>query len=316
MKKEINKKVSNTIHLCSGACAVIAVQPLPFADIFFLTPIQIAMGARIAVIYGVPVTKSEISLTLKEIAGAIGLGLGAQHVVIGLYKIGLPGIGGFTTIPLVYGLTFAIGKVMDAYFRAKSEGKQIDMSGLKELFEKAFKRGKAAGEKHKQEIIEKSSSVKKPEKIIREQHMFELYEAIRLAEASVIILSGWARSYVVNDKLISALEEAIKRNVSIYIGYGFKDSRNVQQQDDRAKQAEKSLLRLQSRYPQNVFIGKFDCHDKLLIKDEDYYIIGSNNWLSNSGFRNSERSTKSYDKDGLKIHSEDARKQILGSRTR
>jgi phosphatidylserine/phosphatidylglycerophosphate/cardiolipin synthase-like enzyme len=37
-------------------------------------------------------------------------------------------------------------------------------------------------------------------------------------------------------------------------------------------------------------VAKFANHEKVLVVDDAYCIIGSNNWLSNSAFRNSERS--------------------------
>ena len=112
-------QVSKTIHLFSGICAGVAIQPIPFADIFILTPIQMGMGAKIAALHGVPIGDSDIKSIWKEIAGAIGMGLIAQQTVIGLYKTILPFMGAVTTIPLVYGLTFGIGKVMDQYFAGR-----------------------------------------------------------------------------------------------------------------------------------------------------------------------------------------------------
>ena len=47
----------------------------------------------------------------KEIIGVLGLSFLAQQTAIGLYKLGLPFIGGFMTIPLVFVLTYSIGKV-------------------------------------------------------------------------------------------------------------------------------------------------------------------------------------------------------------
>ena len=55
----VDEKSSRIIHLFSATCAGVAVQPIPFADIFILTPIQAYMATRIASIHGVSVTKQQ-----------------------------------------------------------------------------------------------------------------------------------------------------------------------------------------------------------------------------------------------------------------
>ena len=43
-----DEKVRKLLLRFSGLCGAIAVQPIPFADIFVLTPIQLYMGTLIA----------------------------------------------------------------------------------------------------------------------------------------------------------------------------------------------------------------------------------------------------------------------------
>ena len=93
------KKVDKLLIFFSSVCAATAVQPIPFADIFILTPIQLYMGTLIAEARGYKFSMSEI---YKEILGVLGLSFLAQQTAIGLYKLGLPFIGGFMTIPLVF----------------------------------------------------------------------------------------------------------------------------------------------------------------------------------------------------------------------
>ena len=123
-----------------------AVQPIPFADIFILTPLQALMGERIGSIRGFPLSNKESTDLIKEISGVAGLGLIAQQIALGAYKVGLPGLAGFTTIPLVFGLTYAIGQVVNEYFVRKGRGEQISRKEIKNLFSfykkqsKTFKR--------------------------------------------------------------------------------------------------------------------------------------------------------------------------------
>lgn len=135
------EKIAQITHITCVTCAGIAVQPIPFADIFILTPIQAYMGSRIAAIRGVPVSESEASVIIKEILGVIGLGFAAQQIALGIWKTLMPGAGGLMTIPLVYGLSFAIMRVMDAYFVAKAANRKLSDLEIKSLWQQARSNG-------------------------------------------------------------------------------------------------------------------------------------------------------------------------------
>jgi uncharacterized protein (DUF697 family) len=134
-----DEKVNKLLLRFAGLCGAIAVQPIPFADIFILTPIQLYMGTLIAEARGYKFSMSQI---YKEILGLIGLAYLAQQTAIGLYKTVLPFLGAITTIPLVFVLTYAIGKVMDYYFVSKTQGKKISKDDLIKAFKEASKDAK------------------------------------------------------------------------------------------------------------------------------------------------------------------------------
>ena len=154
-----DQKRSRIIHIFSVTCAAVAVQPIPFADIFVLTPIQAYMGVRLSAIRGMPLSDAEATDLLKEIAGVVGLGMAAQQAALGLYKVGLPFLAGFTTIPLVYGLTYAIGRVMDYYLEKKSKGQTVSNADLKGLWEKYRKEGKEKAKDAKAEVMDKKGKL-------------------------------------------------------------------------------------------------------------------------------------------------------------
>lgn len=133
-----DQKVSRLIKTTATICAAVAAQPIPFADMPILTAIQGIMGYKISQVRGVPVTKEGIAEILKYIGGVVGLGFAAQQTAIGLYKLGLPGLGGLMTIPLVFGLTYGIGRAIDVYFVYKRQGKRPP----DEVILAAFKAGK------------------------------------------------------------------------------------------------------------------------------------------------------------------------------
>jgi len=142
------EKIDLIIRNTSFTCSAIAVQPIPFADILILTPIQAYMGSRIAAIKGIPLNESEN--LIKEILGTLGMAMGAQQLALSLYKLGLPGLGGFMTIPLVYGLTYGIGSVMDYYFTEKRKDSSFKLSEDDVL--SLWKQAKTKGEKIGKEI--------------------------------------------------------------------------------------------------------------------------------------------------------------------
>jgi uncharacterized protein (DUF697 family) len=144
-----SEKAQKIIHIFSATCAGIAVQPIPFADFFILTTVQGYMAERLAAVHGVPVSKSNLQAVISDVAKTIGLGMLAQQTALGLYKTGLPFLAGFTTIPLVYGLTYAIGNVFSYIFSERAKGRKVSPSVIKELWGKAKKEGKKRGAEHR-----------------------------------------------------------------------------------------------------------------------------------------------------------------------
>ena len=157
-----DEKVGKTIRLFAIVCAATAIQPIPFADIFILTPIQAIMGTRIAKIRGYSFTMSQV---YKEIIGVVGMAYMFQQGVIGLYKLGLPFLGAFTTIPLVFGLTYAGGKMMDYYFTSKLKGQAVSKDDLVNAF-KDFRK-KAKTDFSKDEIKKEAKRVR--DEILKDQ---------------------------------------------------------------------------------------------------------------------------------------------------
>ena len=139
------QKVSRITHIACATCAGVAIQPIPFADIFVLTPIQAYFASRIAAIRGVPVSESDASDWVKEIIGIVGMAIIAQQIAIGIWKMVTFGLGGVLTIPLVYGLTYAVMKVADAYFSAKARNEKLSEEQIKKVWKNAFRDGRKKG---------------------------------------------------------------------------------------------------------------------------------------------------------------------------
>ena len=140
-------KAKLIIHATSLVCAIVAAQPIPFADIAVLTPIQLVMVTALNKIMGNPFEKSSIKEIVISLSGVVGWGTLAQHTILGLYKTVLPFMGGLTTIPLVYAATFGLGIGAKYMIEAKKNDQNISDAELKKAIEKAKQEAKVSQQK-------------------------------------------------------------------------------------------------------------------------------------------------------------------------
>ena len=122
------------------------------------------------------------------------------------------------------------------------------------------------------------------------EHYDFLIGSIKSAQFRIIILSGWINDYVVDQKFIRLLETKIRGNVKIYIGYGWENSKGEHASSKSYEAAITALNKLVEKYPAQLIVSKFANHEKTLIIDDKYLVIGSANWLSNGRYKNSEKS--------------------------
>lgn len=106
-------------------------------------------------------------------------------------------------------------------------------------------------------------------------HPAYLERALERSEAQLVIVSPWIKSRVVDDAFVGRLRELLRRDVAIYIGYGFGEPGN---QDDYP--AVRALTRLAEESEKFTFCRFGDTHAKVLISDASYAIVTSFNWLS------------------------------------
>ncbi|GAA5533282.1 DUF697 domain-containing protein [Deinococcus metallilatus] len=118
-REENVEEVIRSAALLSGA---IAVEPVPFADILLITPVQAKMVLHIGKIYGFDITPDRAKEIVQELGATVAYGMVARQVMRGVAKLALPIIGGLITAPAVYGWTFALGRVAQNYFERKRQG--------------------------------------------------------------------------------------------------------------------------------------------------------------------------------------------------
>lgn len=124
----------------------------------------------------------------------------------------------------------------------------------------------------------------------------ELDAALDNAKSRILIMSGWASSYVINAAFIDKCIRLLSGGVEIHIGFGY-DTSSDKKMPDWEKKGRAQINQLMKKaidlgVDNNLFVYEFDNHYKSLVKDRDYFITGSINWLSNSRGKNYERAWK------------------------
>lgn len=136
-------------------------------------------------------------------------------------------------------------------------------------------------------IEEKKNEQKSADRILSTyDHRPLLLDALDSAQNIVIIVSPWIKSGGMNNEILERIESALKRNTRVIIGYG------ISEKEDSDKKILQKLTNMQNKkYGNKLLLIKLNnTHEKVLIKDNEYMVITSFNWLSfkgdpNKGFR-------------------------------
>lgn len=113
------------------------------------------------------------------------------------------------------------------------------------------------------------------------EHAPLLKRALEEAERRLLIVSPWIRRGVVSAGFMKALRQCVGRGVSVFIGYGIGEDERDEAEWDRAARQELEELARQSKLLRLERLG--DTHAKVLIKDSEFFVITSFNWLSFRG---------------------------------
>ena len=133
-REENAEEVIRGAALLSGA---VAMEPLPFADLLIITPVQLKMVLHIGKIHGFEVSADRAREIVQELGAALAYGLIARQVMRGLAKLALPVIGGIITAPAVYGWTYALGRLAERYFEQKRLGLPFDTKQRAQVVQEA-----------------------------------------------------------------------------------------------------------------------------------------------------------------------------------
>jgi uncharacterized protein (DUF697 family)/putative sterol carrier protein len=131
--KERDKAARDVGNMCSYACAVVALSPIPFSDVVLMFPIQSAMVMTIGHVYGRKVTTADAKDLILELGATAGLGFLARQGIKAL----IPVVGALVTVPAAFAANWAIGRVAAHYFRDPNATKD----SLHDVYEEAKREG-------------------------------------------------------------------------------------------------------------------------------------------------------------------------------
>lgn len=126
--------------------------PLPFADAALLVPTQLAMLARLTVIFGVPLKKSILTAIITGVLGTGGATAIGRTIVANLFKL-LPGIGtaaggaisGTTAAAITAAFGFAYNqamvKVVQRFYAGESVTEKEMVALMRTTFHEQMKKG-------------------------------------------------------------------------------------------------------------------------------------------------------------------------------
>jgi uncharacterized protein (DUF697 family) len=123
--------------------------PVPFADFFAVSAIQLDMIRQLSKLYELDFaeTKGKAFVTSLTSSGLAGLGARAIKVIPGIGSV----IGGVTLAVLSGASTYALGEVFKKHFETGGTFLDFDPSRLKKYYDEKFEKGKQLA----QEIKEK-----------------------------------------------------------------------------------------------------------------------------------------------------------------
>lgn len=128
------KRIRALIYSKAVVSAGVGAIPVPIADIFVLTPLQLSMVATIGYFHGVAVSKER---TL-ELLSTVGAGVGLREAARQLVKL-IPGYGSAISAAIAFAGTVALGEVANVWFERRM---RVDADELKTVFTDVATRAK------------------------------------------------------------------------------------------------------------------------------------------------------------------------------
>ena len=148
-----NTIVKNHIIWSMGAGFI----PVPIADLFAVTAIQLDMIRQLSNLYDVDFKETSGKAIITSLSGASVARMGARAIKF------IPGVGsvlGGVTLAVLSGAsTYALGEVFKAHFENGGTFLDFDISRIKRMYDESFEKGKdVAKDIHKKQATQKEKA--------------------------------------------------------------------------------------------------------------------------------------------------------------
>ncbi|MBD2122402.1 phospholipase D-like domain-containing protein [Trichocoleus sp. FACHB-262] len=124
-----------------------------------------------------------------------------------------------------------------------------------------------------------------------------LIQALERSQKQLIMVCPWPSTYSIDNTVLQKLRNVLRRNVQVDIGWGhLRDIRNGDIGTGWKYSALPKLKRLAEEYPNQLRLKLLGTHEKFLVCDSDFALVGSHNFLLSSD-SSSEREAGLYTTD-------------------
>lgn len=167
-----NTIVKNHIVWSMGAGFI----PVPIADLFAVTAIQLDMIRQLSNLYDVDFKETSGKAIITSLSGASVARMGARAIKF------IPGVGsvlGGVTLAVLSGAsTYALGEVFKTHFENGGTFLDFDISRIKRMYDESFEKGKdVARDIHKeQEEQKKKAEAADSDPLVRIKELADLKE--------------------------------------------------------------------------------------------------------------------------------------------
>ncbi len=167
-----NTIVKNHIIWSMGAGFI----PVPIADLFAVTAIQLDMIRQMSNLYDVDFKETSGKAIITSLSGASVARMGARAIKF------IPGVGsvlGGVTLAILSGAsTYALGEVFKSHFENGGTFLDFDISRIKRMYDESFEKGKdVAKDIHRnQETQKKKAEEAEKDPLVRIKELAEMME--------------------------------------------------------------------------------------------------------------------------------------------
>lgn len=116
------------------------------------------------------------------------------------------------------------------------------------------------------------------------EHRPLLEKSFEITKTRIIIVSPWLSPIAFDDDLIGRMEKALQKNKKVIILYGYPGEMSEKKKRDEKAVLDKLNKIKSKRYGKHLYLENIAItHEKILICDNSFIVVGSFNWLSFRG---------------------------------